>query len=73
MLVLKFSEVYFNSINDKVFDIHFGDTPVVRKLDVFAKVGKATAFDEFIEFEVRNNKVFIEVNNPYYKLFLLKL
>lgn len=62
-MVLKFSEVYFNSLNDKVFDVMLGDTTVIRKLDVFGKVGKATAYDEFIEFEVKENKVYIDVNN----------
>lgn len=60
VLVFKFSEVYFNSANDKVFDVLIGDYTVLRKLDIFYKVGKATAFDEFVEFDVRDNKVYVE-------------
>ena len=61
VLVLKFSEVYFNSPGEKVFDISLGKETVVRHLDIYSKVGKATAYDEYIEFELKNNKIFMNV------------
>lgn len=62
VLILKFSEVYFNSPGEKIFDIGLGDTRVVNKLDIYSKVGKTTAYDEFIEFEFKNGKIYFEVN-----------
>lgn len=62
VLILKWSEVYFNSPNEKLFDIAIGDTTVLSNVDVYTRVGKGTAYDEYIEFELRNNKVYIQVN-----------
>jgi hypothetical protein len=59
VLVLKFSEVYFNSPNEKVFDIQIGKETVLKHIDIYGKVGKASALDEFIEFEVKDGKVLI--------------
>jgi len=60
-LVLKFSEVYFNSPGEKIFDIGLGKLKVISALDIYSKVGKATAYDEYIEFELKNGKVYVEV------------
>jgi hypothetical protein len=60
--VLKFSEVYFNSPAEKVFDVLLGKETVLRHVDIYSKVGKATALDEFVEFELRNNKIYFHVN-----------
>lgn len=35
-----------------------GHTIVIKDLDIFAKVGKATAHEEYVEFEVRNNQLY---------------
>lgn len=59
VLVLKFSEVYFNSANEKVFDINIGNKPIVKNLDIYSKVGKSTAYDEFVEFEIKNGKAYL--------------
>lgn len=59
VLVLKFSEVYFNSANEKVFDINIGNKLVVKHLDIYSKVGKSTAYDEFVEFEIKNGKAYL--------------
>jgi hypothetical protein len=61
VLVLKFSEVYFNSPTEKIFDVAIGKEPVIRNLDIYSKVGKATAYDEYIEFEFKNNKIYLRV------------
>lgn len=68
VLILKFSEVYFQRNNEKVFDIAIGKKVIVKDLDIFSKVGKGVAHDEFIEFEIKNDKVLIdnkEANGGY--------
>ncbi len=62
VLILKFSEVYFNSPGEKIFDIGVGNLKVVNQLDIYSKVGKATAYDEYVEFEFKNGKIYVEVN-----------
>ena len=61
VLVLKFSEVYFNSPNEKVFDVQLGKETVHRQIDIYGKVGKAAALDEFVEFESKDGKIYINV------------
>ena len=60
VLVLKFSEVYFNSKGEKVFDFKIGDTTILENIDIFGKVGKNNAYDEFIEFELKKNKIYVD-------------
>ena len=60
VLILKFSEVYFNSKGEKIFDFKIGSLTVLQDIDIYAKVGKNKAYDEFIEFELKNNKVLVE-------------
>ena len=57
VLILKFSEVWFNSEQQKMFHISLGDHQVVEFLDIFGKVGINAAYDEFIEFTYENGKV----------------
>lgn len=61
VLVLKFSEVYFNSPGEKIFNIALGKETIVNSLDIYSKVGKAAAYDEFVPFEIKNNKVLVNV------------
>jgi hypothetical protein len=68
VLILKFSEVYFNAPGQKVFDIALGKKLVIKDLDIFARAGKANAHDEYVEFELKDNKVYInkaEAPNAY--------
>ena len=52
------SEVYFNAPNMKVFDIVLnGDLTVVSDLDIFEKVGRGVAHDEYVEFSVEDNRI----------------
>lgn len=62
VLILKFSEVYFNSPGEKIFDVGVGNLKVVNQLDIYSKVGKATAYDEYVELEFKNGKIYVEVN-----------
>jgi hypothetical protein len=61
VLVLKFSEVYFNSAGEKIFDVLIGKEPLIRQIDIYEKVGKAAAYDEFAEFEFKNDKIYLKV------------
>ncbi|GLV32363.1 uncharacterized protein CBL_00928 [Carabus blaptoides fortunei] len=59
VLVLKFSEVYFNAPNMKVFDVVLnGDHTIVSELDIFDRVGRGVAHDEYIPFSVAKGKLF---------------
>jgi len=58
LLVLKMSEVYFNAPNMKVFDVVLnGDLTVVSDLDIYEKVGRGVAHDEYIEFSIEGNRI----------------
>ncbi|KFD58486.1 hypothetical protein M514_00712 [Trichuris suis] len=59
VLVLKFSEVYFTEPNRKVFDVALNGVVVVKQLDIFAKVGRAVAHDEYVPFAVKNGNLLI--------------
>lgn len=59
-LILKFSEVYFQSSGQKVFDVALGKKVVLKRLDIFDKVGKAAALDEPITFELKKGFVYIK-------------
>ena len=63
VLILKFSEVYFNSKGEKIFNVALGKENIIRNLDIYAKVGKAEAYDEYIEFEIRNRQVLYKNKN----------
>ncbi|CAH1996646.1 unnamed protein product [Acanthoscelides obtectus] len=57
VLVLKFCEVYFNSPDQKVFDVVLnGEHTVVSDLDIFEKVGRGVAHDEYIPFKISKEK-----------------
>ncbi|KAL0272285.1 UNVERIFIED_CONTAM: hypothetical protein PYX00_005321 [Menopon gallinae] len=58
VLVLKFSEVYFNAPNMKVFDVVLnGDHTIVADLDIFDIVGRGVAHDEYIPFSVSKGRL----------------
>lgn len=58
VMVLKFCEVYFNSPNMKVFDVVLnGDHTVVTDLDIFERVGRGIAHDEYVPFKVHGGKL----------------
>lgn len=58
VMILKFCEVYFNSPNMKVFDVVLnGDHTVVTDLDIFERVGRGVAHDEYVPFRVQGGKL----------------
>ena len=58
VLILKFAEMYFEENGKRVFNILFGDTLVVEGIDIFEKVGKYAAYDEYIEFELNDDIIY---------------
>jgi len=55
-LVLKFSEVYFDMPNEKVFDVYLGQTALIPGLDILLRAGaKLLPHDEFFDIEVKQN------------------
>jgi len=63
VLNLKFSEVYFTNKGDKIFNVALGRETIIKNLDIYSKVGKAYALDEYIEFEIRNKQVYYKNKN----------
>ncbi|XP_045603384.1 malectin-A [Procambarus clarkii] len=60
VLVLKFSEVYFNAPDQKVFDVVMNsDMTVVPALDIFGRVGRGVAHDEYVPFTVLSNTLIV--------------
>ena len=59
VLILKFSEVWFNGEQEKLFSVKIGDITVVSLLDIFSQVGKYAAYDEFVQFKYEKGKVLI--------------
>jgi len=59
VMVLKFCEVYFNSPNMKVFDIVLnGDHTIVTDLDIYDRVGRGVAHDEYVSFSVQSGRLY---------------
>jgi len=59
VMVLKFCEVYFNSPNMKVFDIVLnGDHTIVTDLDIYDRVGRGVAHDEYVAFSVNRDRLY---------------
>ena len=57
-LILKFSEIYFQEPNQKVFNVRIGSQVVIRELDIFSKLlSRGIPYDEFIDVRVKNGKV----------------
>jgi len=58
VVILKFAEMYFRENGQRIFNIKFGENRVVEGLDIFSKVGRFAAYDEYIEFEYSSGKIF---------------
>lgn len=60
VMVLKFCEVYFNAPDQKVFDVVLnGDHTIVSDLDIFDKVGRGIAHDEYIPFSISKGRLIV--------------
>lgn len=60
VVVLKFSEVYFQSPNKKVFHVMVGGHTVIENLDIFKEVGKGVPHDEYIEVSRDGKNVLVD-------------
>ncbi|KAK7790077.1 hypothetical protein R5R35_012999 [Gryllus longicercus] len=59
VMILKFCEVYFNAPNMKVFDVVLnGDITIVPDLDIYDRVGRGIAHDEYIPFSVVKGRLY---------------
>mmetsp|Transcript_38629 Transcript_38629/g.43892 ORF Transcript_38629/g.43892 Transcript_38629/m.43892 type:complete len:361 (+) Transcript_38629:32-1114(+) len=68
VLILKFSEVYFQKSGEKVFDVRIGDVSPIQNMDIFDKVGRYAAYDKFVQLEIKDGSLFIddkEVEDAY--------
>lgn len=76
--MLKFSEVFFEEANKKVFDVVLNDVhSVLTDLDIYREAGHATAHDEYIPFTVSRGKLFFrdgvsEVRSGRLKISFIK-
>jgi hypothetical protein len=73
VLILKFSEVWFERENQKLFHVKIGNYYVVSYLDIFARIGKNAAYDHFLPFELQQGTLIVgtdEVSGGYYDGFL---
>lgn len=43
----------------QVFNVRLGNIDIVENLDIFGKVGRAVAHDEYIPFKVKNKKLLV--------------
>lgn len=60
VLILKFCEVYFNAPDQKVFDIVLnGDHTIISDLDIYDKVGRGFAHDEYVPFQIYKGRLLI--------------
>ena len=51
--------MWFREPNKRVFHIKLGNKRVAENIDVVRKVGHAAAYNEYVEFELRDdNKVY---------------
>ncbi|XP_043239682.1 malectin-like [Amphibalanus amphitrite] len=58
VLILKFSEVYFDAPNMKVFDVVLnGDHTVVQDLDIYQRVGRGVAHDEVVPLSIQSGRL----------------
>lgn len=67
VLWLKFAEVWFNGPNLKVFQVLLNEEhSVIDELDIFAQVGRATAHDEYIPFQIKNGRLVVKGRSSSY-------
>ena len=65
-LIFKFSEIYFQEPEQKVFDVKLGTTTVVTDIDIFGHLlSRGLPYDEFVEFTVKGGKVFVKGREAY--------
>jgi len=67
VLWMKFSEVWFNGPNMKVFQSLLNDEhSVIDELDIFSEAGRVTAHDEYIPFQIKNGRLVVKSRSSSY-------
>uniref|UniRef100_A0A8C4QLK9 Malectin n=1 Tax=Eptatretus burgeri TaxID=7764 RepID=A0A8C4QLK9_EPTBU len=61
VIVLKFAEVYFSQPQQKVFDIRVNGHAVLKDLDIYQEVGRATALDVLVPLSVSHGRLSLSV------------
>ena len=60
---LKFAEIYWNAVGQRIFNVNMQGTQVINKLDIFSKVGKNAAYDESFPVSVTNGTLTINFSS----------
>lgn len=61
VLTLKFSEVWFSDIGQKVFDVQLNKAlTIIKDLDIYSEVGFATALDKHIRLKISNGVLYLD-------------
>ena len=67
-VILKFAEIYFNTVGARIFNVNINGVRVISNLDIFKEVGFAKPLDLSFPVSVTNNNINIEfipvVQNP---------
>ena len=59
-VVLKFAEIYWEAVGQRVFDVWVEGQKVISNLDIFAKVGKNRAYDVVLPVSVSDGVLNIQ-------------
>ena len=51
--------MYFRESGKRVFNVKLGEQVVIQDLDIVANVGPFAANDEYVEFELKDDQIFI--------------
>jgi len=62
VLIFQFVELTIDRTGARLFNIKFGDKKIVDSLDIYHKVGRFTAYEEYIEFELKDDEIFYQEN-----------
>jgi Malectin domain/Fibronectin type III domain len=54
VVTLKFAEIYWTRVGQRVFNVFIGQEPVLRNFDIVARVGPSTAYDVSVPAHVSN-------------------
>jgi hypothetical protein len=54
VVTLKFAEIYWTRVGQRVFNVFIGQEPVLRNVDIVARVGPSTAYDASVPAHVSN-------------------
>ena len=61
VLVLRFSEVYFNGAGEKIFDVRLNhEHTILRDFDIHAEAGKAHALDVHVPFSLHGGRLTLD-------------